>query len=133
MSVTNRIGDTNEATIFQWFVSCPSLANILNWPITVDTLASTGIHLHMICKDTNADAEEVAKAWREFAASLGPTVTSNVFHDEHWRKLVPFVDVPSEDYRAVVWQGETQDVVAEVVFDDEGKPYNLAFAIEVKQ
>ncbi|MGI9459810.1 MAG: hypothetical protein ACR2NF_07415 [Pirellulales bacterium] len=132
MATRNRFGDTNETAIFQWLLECPSLANILNWPITADSLASSGIHLHMISKDADADAEKVAQAWRKFAAAMGPTVTSNVFHDEHWRDLVPEVEIPSEDTRAVVWEGKEANVAAQVVFDEHGNAINLDFVVEPK-
>ena len=132
MTIRNRLGDTNETAIFQWFLECPSLAEILNWPIIVNLLSSSGINLHMVSKDPHADAEQVAQAWRDFTAAMGPTVSFNVFNDEHWRELVPEVETPSENTRATVWEGQESNVVAQVVFDDDGNAINLEFVVEHK-
>jgi len=130
MSSVNRLGDTDEATIFQWFLDLPSLNEILNWPIQVNLLSQSGIKLHTVSKDSNASASDVAQAWREFSAAIGPTVTFNVLNDEHWRELVPVVDVPSGDTHAVVWQGDKQDVVCRVVFDEHGNGIRADFHVE---
>ena len=130
MTTRNRLGETNETAIFQWFLECPSLAKILNWPILAGALSTSGINLHMVSKDPDADAKQVAQAWREFTAAMGPTVSFNVFNDEHWRELVPEVETPSEDTRAIVWEGEEANVVAQVVFDEHGNGINLDFIVE---
>ena len=129
MTTRNRLGDTNEATIFQWLVDLPSLAEILNWPIIADHLADAGIKLHMISKNPDSTAEDVAQAWRAFTATMGPTLTANVFKDEHWRELVPEVEAPSEDTRAIVWQSDEANVVCQVVFDENGNAINFEFLV----
>ena len=121
---------TNEAKIFQWFLDTPSLSKILNWPIQVDLLCESAMKLHCASKRDSPCPNEIAQLWREFVASMGPTVTFNVFHDEHWRHLVPPVSVPSEDTRAVVWEGDHESVICEVVFDEHGNGINQKFVVK---
>ena len=121
---------TNEVKIFQWFLDAPSLSKILNWPIQVDLLCESAMKLHCASKRDSPCPNEIAQLWREFVASMGPTVTFNVFHDEHWRDLVPEVETPSEDTRAIVWEGEDANVTAQVVFDEHGNAINLEFVVE---
>lgn len=129
MSVTNRLGDTSDNTLCQWLVDLPTLATILNWPITIQDFTRTGAELHFVSKKQDGSAEEVRDAWSRFAATLGPTVFGNVMATEHWRQLVPDVNVPSEDYQTVVWQSDLREVVCFLLTDDDGKFLNYEFRV----
>ena len=48
---------------------------------------------------------------------------------EHWRRLVPTVSVPSEDYQTVVWQSDLREVVCFLLTDDDGKFLNYEFRV----
>lgn len=129
MSVTNRLGDTSDNTLCQWLVDLPTLATILNWPITIQDFTRTGAELHLVSKKQDATAEEVRDAWSRFAATLGPTVFGNVMATEHWRRLVPTVSVPSEDYHTAVWESDNADVICFLLTDDDGKFLNYEFRV----
>lgn len=124
------IEDSNEATIFQWLLELPPLAEVLNWPIQVNLLSESGIDVHLQSKSEPANPDKIAEAWNKLCGAVGPFVMLHIMGSGHWQDLVPKVEGNVISKPAKVWRGDGKCVVSRRIMDENGRAINVEFNVE---